>query len=183
MGHAVYSELGGDAGAPRAGPNVDLVAPDVCMTSSQNLQLREEDLLLFPCPIDQTPFFPSLSVFSRQPLRHGGYPVLFQTKQTLQPLMAFCSFYQSCCRIPDSIHASISFQGRNDLAYKVALGRCFPFLLDPALLLGPFSIWLLPLQLLCTSALKSSSPKHRLPLGITSGPRQIHQNWEMVSAP
>lgn len=47
VSQTVYSELGEDAETPRAGLNMDLVAPDVCPTSSQNLQLKEQHLLLF----------------------------------------------------------------------------------------------------------------------------------------
>lgn len=129
VGQTVHPTLGGDSGTPRAGPNVDLAVPGVCPTSSQNLQLRNS--ISFSSRVQSTKhsgFSLVCPVFSRQPLHTVGYPVLFQTKQTLlQALVAFCSFYQSCCCIPDSFHASISFPGRNDLAYKAALGRCFPF--------------------------------------------------------
>lgn len=140
MGQTVYPELGGDSGTLRAGPNVDLVVPDVCPTSSQNLQLRSS--ISSSSSVQSTKhsvFFLFVLFFQGSPSNTAGYPVLFQTKQTLlQPLMAFRSFYHSCCRIPDSFHASISFQGGMILPTRLPLEDAFSFLLDPAPLLGPF---------------------------------------------
>lgn len=62
-------ELGGDSGTPWAGPNMDLVVPDVCPTSSQNLQLRKS--ISCSSHVQSTKhsvFFPSLPCFFKAAL-------------------------------------------------------------------------------------------------------------------
>lgn len=121
----VYPELRGDSGTPQGWSQHGFECPR-CLP---NL-LPKPPASPSPPHVQSTKhpgFFLVCLYFQGSPSDTAGYPVLFQTKQTLlQPLMTFCSFYQSCCCIPDSFHASI-FPGRNDLAYKAAVRRCFPF--------------------------------------------------------